>query len=306
MAESKTPIFQNDPATSKARTPGPLGTNGDASSLETPKWFVANSPGPLGFGDYADPDSAMFKFVLSERDERWQQRFSGAPTQTHNKSVADYLKDYFSTPHETSEERIVSQKLSAAEIQAFIVEAEKRIAFIDDEQAALVDEVEKVKLDLKVYFEVGAWYLAEYHLREVLVSDVQKKFNDLRWGGKGVKVGGISTSEDGAVEISEAFRAEKSATVIRGYELHEEVHKKHFKEMGTFEAVFGSAAYVFTTGKLLGQTWAAGRKIRSEMAAHRVQITFYEDYLARLKPEKERMQSLLNLLIEKKHSARTP
>lgn len=47
---------------SSPKTPGPLGTNADAGDPRTPKWFVGDTPGPLGSKDHADPDAAMCQF----------------------------------------------------------------------------------------------------------------------------------------------------------------------------------------------------------------------------------------------------
>lgn len=42
-------------------TAGPLGTNNDAGDPSTPAWFVGNNAGPVGHGDYADPNGKMCK-----------------------------------------------------------------------------------------------------------------------------------------------------------------------------------------------------------------------------------------------------
>jgi hypothetical protein len=47
------------PWAASPRTPGPLGTNGDAGDPATPSWFVGDTPGPVGHNDHADPNGTM-------------------------------------------------------------------------------------------------------------------------------------------------------------------------------------------------------------------------------------------------------
>ena len=60
MANSRNPILGQNPRTAIPRTGGPLGTNGDAADPDAPDWLLGDTPGPLGNGDHADPNSRMF------------------------------------------------------------------------------------------------------------------------------------------------------------------------------------------------------------------------------------------------------
>ena len=71
------------PWAASPRTPGPLGTNGDAGDPATPSWFVGDTPGPVGHNDHADPNGNM-----------WRMK----PARS---TITDYVKHYVKQEHAT-------------------------------------------------------------------------------------------------------------------------------------------------------------------------------------------------------------
>lgn len=290
MGNSKDVILGLDPWAPQVKTGGPLGANGDAADPNTPYWLIGNTPGPLGHQDHADPNQAMCR-----------ARLNAAPTvsglrQPSTRPDANVLESYFAAMRSPEETWVGQQKLSPDELQTLVHEAELRLELFARDEAALVQVIDKVRKDIDVYGLVQTWYVGEADRREVLLAEIHSKFNDLRWGGKGVKVGGISETVEGNVVIDEDFRNANPAVIILGYELHEQVHYKHMSEMNRTVAGFRSLVNPLKYGKLLAQNWVAARKIESELAAHREQLNFYQTCLAGLPSEKARTERLLKAL----------
>ena len=290
MGDSKAGIRGQDYWAPPFKTGGPLGSNGDAADPNTPSWLIGDTPGPLGHQDHADPNQAMCRVRLNTG------HLDTDRGQPDARPSGNYLESYFAAVLSPEETSVAQQKLSPDELQTLIRETELRLEHLARDEVALAQEIDKVLKDIDVYGLVQTWYEGEADRREVLVIDVNRKFNDLRWGGKGVKVGGISETVAGSVVINDDFRNANPDIIIQGYELHERVHAKHQREMSATVAGLKSVWSGLKHGKLLGQTWAAGQKIESELAAHGEQLNFYRECLARLPPEKPRNERLLKAL----------
>jgi hypothetical protein len=216
--------------------------------------------------------------------------------------IPNYIEKYKAELRGPTETWVAQQKFSKTEIQELVQEAERQMEMFTIQENALVAEIDKVQKDIEAYEEVKIWYGKESVAREVTLQDVRDKFNDLRWGGKGVKVGGIDTNADGAAVISDEFRKANPEVIVQGYVLHEQVHQKHFKEMNVVSAGFRSIVNGLKHGKPFGQTWAAGQKIDSEFEAHRVQKEFYENCLSGVRSERSPSERLIKALRAKKMS----
>lgn len=295
MATSKNSILGFNPSVQMPQTCGPLGTNGDAGDPNTPVWFVGDTPGPLGFQDHADPNSPMFTFKLTPQRGPFaeQSAIRMEVLECRNEIVPNYLRDYFSAVRDPTETWVAQQKLSKSEIQQLVEETEQRLAMFAKDEEALVTEIDKVRKDIEVYEIVKTWYQAESIKKEVLMIDVKNKFNNLRWDGKGVKVGGINA--DGAF-VNAAFRKANSEVIVQGYVLHELVHQKDRNEMNSLVAVSNTIANPFAHSMFYDETWVAGYHIESELKAHQAQKEFYEGFLSNLRLEKTRSERLVKAL----------
>lgn len=291
MGDSKIHVQGRDGGTASVRTAGALGSNGDAGDPDTPRWFVGDTPGPLGVGDHADPD------VPRNRASRWgmPQAAASRPAARQSLLAHEQIAALLCEQREASQAWLARQARTPEEARELMAEARLRLEACRLDEEALQDEIEKVRQDIEVYQRLQVWFVAESSSREVLVEEVRRRFNDLRWGGKGVKVGGIDVAREGKPQISQSFRDSRRAIVVTGYELHEAVHQRDFDDTSAAAAFFGSLRYS-NPAKVLPQTWAAGRTIRSELAAHGAQRDFYVEALANVRSESLRCQRLVEAL----------
>ena len=287
MAGSKVPGFDTTPWILSSTTPGPVGTNGDGGDPRTPRWFVGDTPGPLGVNDYASPDSGMRHFRAS-RGSSHQSPFVPLRCSATGSPVSRFILQAVlgATPP--------SQPPSPNPTS--IPDAEQRLQELNDEEKALVSEIDKVSKDLRAWEEVRKWFEVERRKREVHPKESNDKFNLVRWGGKGKKVGGIDTSTGGDVVLDKSFETSNPAVIVEGYRQHELVHKKNFKDMSPVEAVWGWA----TAGHV---SFVTDRHIKDEVEAHEFQKRFYEGSLTKLPAQKAELERLLKDLRAKRASA---
>lgn len=277
MASSKVPGFNTSPWILSPTTLGALGTNGDGGDPRTPRWFVGDTPGPLSVSDYASHDSGMRQLTAS-RGSSHPSPFVPLRCSATGSPVPRFILQAVlgATPP--------SQPPSPSPTS--IPDAEQRLQELNDEENALESEIDKVDKDLSAWEEVRKWFEVERGKREVHPKESNDKFNLLRWGGKGVKVGGIDTKTDGDVVLNPTFEASHPAVIVEGYRRHELVHKKNFNDMGSFEAAWGWA----TAGR---DSFVTERHIKDEAEAHGTQKKFYEESLTKLLAEKAELERLL-------------
>lgn len=273
MAGSKIPGPTSTPWAPAPKNPGPFGSNGDGGDPETPRWFVGDTPGPLGVNDYADPDSPMRSLMCrSGSNHGWlvmgsqsSQRKSAPATSAPGIRRAD-------------------TQPSARNLPA-VTEAEQRLKKLNDDEKALRTEIDKVGKDLDAWNDVRKWFDVESRSRIVTLKESNDKFNMVRWSGQGKKVGGINTTAGGEVVLDQTFEKNNPAVIVDGYRRHEEVHKKDYNNIGSFEAGWG---YIWN-----GESWATDRHITSELDAHRTQKEFYEDCLRKIPAQKAEVERQL-------------
>lgn len=284
MAGSKVPRHNLTPGVPHPKNPGPWGTNGDGGDPDTPPWFVGDTAGPVGLGDYAAPDSPMRYFgsprgVTDEQPIAAQQ--CSERIRAYSASLTPEPSPQFFTPSDPAKA---------------LIQAEGQLKDLNEDEKALVTEIDKVKRDLEVWEDVQKWFEVESGKRVVVVTESRDKFNDLRWGGTGKKVGGINPSAGGDVVISKDFAESHRAVVTEGYLRHEQVHQKNFKGMGRAEAVWG---YV-TKGR---GSFVTDAHIKDELEAHKAQQEFYGKCLSKLPAQKADLERQIEELRAKAKDA---
>jgi hypothetical protein len=270
MAGSKVPRHGLTPGIPSPKNSGPWGTNGDGGDPDTPRWFVGDTSGPVGLGDYAAPDSPM--------------RHLGSPMEvTQGQPIAaQQCRDRISAYSASLTPEPRPPLFTPSDLAQAISKAERRLKDLNEDERALATEMGKVQRDLEVWKDVQKWFEVESGKRAVPVSESKVKFNDLRWGGTGVKVGGINTSASGDVVISKDFAESHRSVVTEGYRRHEQVHLDNFNGMGRFEAVWG---YVRK-----GDSFVTDAHIKDELEAHKTQQDFYEECLRKLPAQKTELE----------------
>lgn len=323
MGCSKDAILGQNPWVATPRTCGPLGTNRDAGDPDTPPWFVGDTPGPLGCRDHADPNCLMFRFRSQFEPNAWPLLLPVETRQCSEPVTGSGRNESFSVvskPTDPTVEWVAQQTLSRAEVQQLIREDEQRHQMFARDEEALVSEIEKVRKDIEVWQEVRTWHQSVTDTREVTVKETMDRFKDRRWGGRARKVGGIIDEKTGqvGVVIDEEFRKSKTATVIQGYNIHEEYHKNTRDNISFVTSAVGLWKSIrirpldrdsvvtphpnpFSRDRdmvkiVLYQNWTSAFIIEDEIKAYGVQKAFYERSLASLRAERSRTEQRLKAL----------